>query len=74
VTEPVSYQNNLIVTDDAVQQEVGADMPADVVFRCDTETFVLLVYGRLALDRALQDSRITAAGEGTRAGCPRAVV
>jgi uncharacterized protein (TIGR03083 family) len=68
VTEPVPYQSNLIVTDDAVQQEVRVDGPADVVFGCDTETFVLLVYGRLALDRALQDGRITAAGEGTRAG------
>jgi hypothetical protein len=68
VTEPVPYQIHLIVTDDAVQQEVGTDAPADVLFRCDTETFVLLVYGRLALDRALQDGRITAAGEGTRAG------
>jgi hypothetical protein len=29
---------------------------------------VLLVYGRLALDRALQDGRITAAGEGVRTG------
>jgi len=68
VTEPVPYQINLIVTDDAVQQEVGADTPADVLFRCDTEAFVLLVYGRLALDHALQDGRIVAAGEGTRAG------
>jgi hypothetical protein len=39
-----------------------------VIFRCDTATFVLLVYGRLALDQALQDGQITAAGEGTRAG------
>lgn len=68
VTEPVSYQINLIVANDAVRQEVGMDTPADVLFRCDTTTFVLLVYGRLALDRALQDGRITAAGEGTRAG------
>jgi uncharacterized protein (TIGR03083 family) len=68
VTEPVSYQIDMIVTDDAVQQEVKTDAPADVLFRCDTETFVLLVYGRLALDRALQDGRITAEGEGTRAG------
>jgi uncharacterized protein (TIGR03083 family) len=68
VTEPVPYQSNLIVTDDAVQQEVRVDGPADVVFGCDTETFVLLVYGRLALDRALQDGRITAAGDGARAG------
>ena len=68
VTEPVPYQIDLIVTDDAVQQEIGTDASADVIFRCDTETFVLLVYGRLALDRALQDGRITAEGEGTRAG------
>jgi len=68
VTEPVSYQIDMIVTDDAVQQEVGTDAPAEVLFRCDTETFVLLVYGRLALDRALRDGRITAEGEGARAG------
>lgn len=67
VTEPVPYQIDLVVSDGAVQQEVGAGTPADVVFRCDTETFVLLVYGRLALDRALQDGRIMASGEPARA-------
>jgi len=63
VTGPVAYQIHLVVADGAVQQEVEADTPADVLFRCDTETFVLLVYGRLTLDRAFQDRRITARGE-----------
>lgn len=63
VTEPVAYQIHLVVADGAVQQDVEADTPADVLFRCDTETFVLLVYGRLTLDRAFQDGRPTARGE-----------
>ncbi len=67
VTEPVPYQINLVVADGAVQQDVGADTSADVLFQCDTETFVLLVYGRLTLDRAFQDGRITASGERAQA-------
>ncbi len=67
VTEPVAYQIDLVVADRAVQQEVGADTPADVTFRCDTETFVLLVYGRMTLDRAFQDGRLTASGDRAKA-------
>lgn len=67
VTEPVPYQIDLVVADGAVQQEVEVAVPADVLFRCDTETFVLLVYGRLTLDRALQDGRLTVEGDRQRA-------
>ncbi len=62
VSGPVPYAANLVVAGDAVQQETGG-APADVTFRCDTETFVLLVYGRLPLEKALQDRRLTADGD-----------
>lgn len=67
VTEPVPYQIDLIVADGTVQQEVEVEAPADVMFRCDTESFVLLVYGRLTLDRAFQDGHVTARGERAQA-------
>jgi uncharacterized protein (TIGR03083 family) len=52
VTGAVPYHTDIVITGDTSRQETGATTPADVTFRCDTETFVLLVYGRLTLDAA----------------------
>ena len=35
---------------------------ADVTFQCDTSTFVMLMYKRLALDQLLNDGRVSAQG------------
>jgi hypothetical protein len=37
----------MIVSNGAVQQEVGIEAAADVTFRCDMEALVFLVYDRL---------------------------
>jgi hypothetical protein len=37
--------------------------PADVTFRCDGETFVLLMYGRLRAQEAVSQGRITFEGD-----------
>jgi predicted lipid carrier protein YhbT len=34
-----------------------------VTFRCDTETYVLLVYGRLPLDDAMRSGRLVVEGD-----------
>lgn len=35
---------------------------ADVTFSCDTEIYVLVMFGRLALQEAISDGRIVAEG------------
>ena len=63
ITGPTPYQTDLVVTGDTAQQEtVGADQ-IDVTFQCDTETFVLLVYGRLPLDVAMHEGQLTTEGD-----------
>ena len=42
--------------------EVAGAVPADVTFSGDTETYVLLVYGRLDLDAALASGRLRVQG------------
>jgi uncharacterized protein (TIGR03083 family) len=64
ITGPVSYHTDLVLAGDTIHQEARGDAAADVMFRCDTETFVLVLYGRLALDRAGQDGRVITAGDG----------
>jgi uncharacterized protein (TIGR03083 family) len=63
VAEPVAYQLDIVVSGDTAQQEAAGDTPANVTLRCDTETFILLLCGRLPIDVALQEGRIVAEGE-----------
>jgi hypothetical protein len=37
--------------------------PADVTFRCDGETFVLLMYGRIRAQEAIAQGKMTCAGD-----------
>jgi hypothetical protein len=43
--------------------EDAGETPARVTMRCDTETYVLLVYGRLNLEAALDSGRLSIEGE-----------
>jgi uncharacterized protein (TIGR03083 family) len=67
VSGPVPYSADIIVEGDTARvAETGDTMP-DVTFRCDTETFVLLVYGRLPLAEALDSGRLAVEGDRDRA-------
>ena len=50
-----------------------ADSGADVTFRCHTGDYILLVYGRLPLDRAVDTGRLEIAGVASRHPLPYAV-
>jgi uncharacterized protein (TIGR03083 family) len=53
-----------LVVDGATMRMDGAGTAApDVTFRCDTATYILLVYGRLALDAARSSGRLRVAGD-----------
>ena len=63
VTEAGPRKSDLVVEGDTVRMEDAGNTQADVTFHCDTETYVLLVYGRLNLDEALASGRLMAAGD-----------
>jgi hypothetical protein len=56
-------QPDLVVDGNTVRMEDTGEAQPQVTFRCDTETYVLLVYGRLPLDTAINSSRLVVAGD-----------
>ena len=62
VTGGVSGQWDIIVEEQKARMEEAIISSADVTFQCDTSTFVMLMYKRLALDQLLNDGRVSAQG------------
>ena len=52
----------VVATPEEKYMEVAGDAPAHVTFRCDAQTFVLLVYGRIKPASALATGTLTYAG------------
>jgi uncharacterized protein (TIGR03083 family) len=66
LTGPGASNSDIVVKGDTVRMgPAGADT-ANVTFRCNTETFVLIMLGRLTLPDALAQNRLVAAGEAER--------
>lgn len=63
VTGPVPMRADILVDGDRARLEEPGPVPADVDFRCDAETFVLLMYGRLATLEATHRGRLEARGD-----------
>ncbi len=73
LTTPVRYRfvvtglgpskSDIVVESNTLRMEDAGDTTARVTMRCDTETYVLLVYGRLNLEAALASGRLTIEGE-----------
>jgi hypothetical protein len=59
----VSAQTDIIVEGETARLETAPQVPATVTFRCDTETYVLLMYGRLRITAAIADSRLEVQGD-----------
>jgi predicted lipid carrier protein YhbT len=53
----------VIATPEEKYMEVAGDVPANVTFRCDAETFVLLAYGRLRPTSAYSKGMLTYEGD-----------
>ena len=60
VTGGGSGQWDIIVEEQKARMEEAIISSADVTFQCDTSTFVMLMYKRLALDQLLNDGRVSA--------------
>src|ERR1043166_1465970 len=63
VTGAVPSQYDMLMTTDQVRMEPGGVTAADVTCCCDTETFVLLMYGRLTPQAAVANGRLGAEGD-----------
>ena len=63
LTGVVSGSHDIVVENGDSQMESAGNGPAGATFRCDTETFALLVYGRTSLDRAESEGRLTVEGD-----------
>jgi uncharacterized protein (TIGR03083 family) len=73
LTTPVRYRfvvtglgpskPDIIVERNTLRMDDAGDTTARVTMRCDTETYVLLVYGRLNLEAALASGRLAIEGD-----------
>lgn len=62
VAGPIATATDLVVAAAGARVETaGSDIP-DVTFRCDGETYVLVMYGRLKSGSAMEDGRLTFEG------------
>jgi uncharacterized protein (TIGR03083 family) len=64
LTGPASGSHDIVAGggEKALMEPAGQEQPA-ATFSCDTQTFVLLVYGRVTLKEALAAKRITVSGD-----------
>ena len=67
VSGPAPLQQDVLVSQDSFHLVPVADIDADVTFRCNTGNYLLLVYGRLPLDRAMDTGRLAIAGKREQA-------
>ena len=73
LTTPVRYhfvvtglgpsKPDIVVEGNTLRMDDAGDATARVTMRCDTETYVLLVYGRLDLETALASGRLMLEGD-----------
>ena len=63
VTGEVPGTYDLVVEEAKARLEPVGSARANIIFRCETDTFVLMVYQRLTLHEATAAGRISAEGE-----------
>lgn len=67
ITAPMPLQQDVLTSQDGVQISPATDVPADVTLRCLAGDYLLLVYGRLALEPAISAGRFTITGSRQQA-------
>src|SRR5262249_43378588 len=63
VTEPVAVRQDIVLSQEGGRCEPVSDSQADVTFQCTTETYVLVMFGRLAVETASHDGRLSYEGD-----------
>jgi len=67
ISGPVPIQQDMLVSQESFHLVPATDSGADVTFRCHTGDYILLVYGRLPLDRAVDARRLEIEGNREQA-------
>ena len=67
VQTPVPLKEDLLVRGDSFQAEPTGGEPADVTFRCNTGTYILLIFGRLDVESAIAAGQLTVEGSREQA-------
>jgi hypothetical protein len=62
VSGPALLRQDVLVSQESFQLVPAADVSADVTFHCHTGNYILLIYGRLPLDRAVATGRLEIEG------------
>ena len=63
VSAPTQYRVDLVVSEERRYLVVNSNDDAHVTFRCDGETFVFLMYGRIGPEAAMANGRISYEGD-----------
>jgi uncharacterized protein (TIGR03083 family) len=63
VTDVPGYRTDVVLTDAPPYTEAVGNAPADVTFRCDGETYVLLMYGRMRAQEAVLQGKMIFEGD-----------
>ncbi len=67
VPGPVAVYEDLLVNGDSYQGGPSGPEQADAVFRCNTGNYILLMFGRLQVERAVTAGRISVEGQKDQA-------
>ena len=62
LTGPVNTAWDIVVMEAGAQVEPAGTPTPDVIFRCNGETYVMVMYGRLKLDAAIAEGSLTSEG------------
>ena len=63
VAEPAPFKADIVVEGDKFRFEQSSAGPADIIFRCDTGTLTLMMYGRLDASAAISQGRLEVEGD-----------
>lgn len=63
VREPAPFKADIVVDGDKFRLEEASAGPADVSFRCSTETLAFMMYGRLEASVAISQGRLEVEGD-----------